>query len=111
MIRRVIRGPVACLLVITAILGVGHSSAHAQAQTLHLVFSTYLGGTQPFVPGASALTFAQNDACDTQGNTYVTGATQVSDLPGTTNAFQPKPAAGSTMSAFVAKYNPAGQLL
>ena len=81
MIRRVILSPVACLmLVITAILGVGYSSAQAQAprsarQTPHLVFSTYLGGSMPFVSGGSPLTFAQNAACDAQGNTYVTGAT------------------------------------
>ena len=58
-----------------------------------------------------ALTFAQNCACDTQGNTYVTGATTVSDLPVTPNAFQPGPAPGSTQSAFVAKYDPNGQPL
>ena len=116
MIRRVIHNPVACLmLVITAILSVGYSSAQAQAsgsgrQTPHLVFSTYLGGSVPFVSGAIALTFAQNAACDAQGNTYVTGATTVSDLP-VLNAYQSTPAVGSTMSAFVAKYNPAGQPL
>ena len=60
--------------------------------------------------GGNALTFAQNAACDAQGNTYVTGGTTVSDLP-VLNAYQPSPAADSTMSAFVAKYNPAGQLL
>ena len=98
MIRRVILSPVAGLmLVITAILGLGYSSAQAQAPgpgqpTPHLVFSTYLGGSVPFVSGASALTFAQNAACDAQGNTYVTGATTVSDLPGTTNAYQSSPA-------------------
>jgi hypothetical protein len=95
------------MLVITAILGVGYASAQSGA----LVFSTYLGGATPFVSGATPLTFAQNAACDTQGNIYVTGATTVSDLPGTTNAFQPIPAPNSTMSAFVAKFNPAGQLL
>ncbi len=114
MIRRVIRSPVACLLlVITAILGVGYSSAQAQApgparRTPHLVFSTYLGGATPCLLGGSPLTFAQNAACDTQGNTYVTGATQVSDLP-VLNACQPSPAADSMTSAFVAKYNPAGK--
>jgi hypothetical protein len=111
MIRRVILSPVAGLvLVISAILSLGYSSAQAQP-TPHLVFSTYLGGSVPFVPGASALTFAQNAACDAQGNTYVTGATTVSDLPGTTNAYQPAPAPNSTMSAFVAKYDPSGHLL
>ena len=114
-----------CMLVIAAILAVGCLSTRAAIKmvatnapapgsggpTPHLVFSTYLGGSVPFVPTSSALTFAQNAACDAQGNTYVTGATTVSDLPGTTNAFQPAPAADSTMSAFVAKYNPAGKLL
>jgi hypothetical protein len=125
MIRRVILSPVACLmLVIAAILGVGCLSTRAATKmvatnaqappgrpTPHLVFSTYLGGSVPFVHSASAFTFAQNAACDAQGNTYVTGATTVSDLPGTTNAFQPTPAQNSTMSAFVAKYNPVGTLL
>ena len=122
MIRRVILSPVAgLLLVITAILGIGYSScanapfAHAPAprsalETSSLVFSTYLGGSVPFVSGSSALTFAQNAASDTLGNTYVTGGTQVFDLP-VLNAHQQGPAADSTMSAFVAKYNPVGQLL
>jgi hypothetical protein len=98
------------MLMISAILSLGYSSAQAQP-TPHLVFSTYLGGSAPFVSKADAFTFAQDAACDAQGNTYVTGATTVKDLPGTTNAFQSSPAAGSTMSAFVAKYNPAGTLL
>jgi hypothetical protein len=102
--------PIACLmLVITTILGVGYSSAQSQ-QTRRLVFSTYLGGSLPFVSGGNPLTFAQNAACDAQGNTYVTGATTVSDLP-VLKAYQSAPAEGSTMSAFVAKYNPAGQPL
>jgi hypothetical protein len=91
-------------------LGVGYSSAHAQTQTRHLVFSTYLGGKTPVVSGGSARTIAQNCACDTQGNTYVTGATMVSDLP-VLNPWQGSPAPGSTQSAFVAKYGPNGQPL
>jgi hypothetical protein len=111
MIRRIIRSHVGCLiLVITAMLGVGYSSAHAQTQTRHLVFSTYLGGKTPVVSGGSARTFAQNCACDTQGNTYVTGATMVSDLP-VLNPCQGSPAPDSTQSAFVAKYDPNGQPL
>jgi hypothetical protein len=117
MIRRVLHNPAACLMpVILAILSVGYSScAHAPSswsarQTPQLVFSTYLGGSIPCVFGGSPFTFAQNAACDAQGNTYVTGATQVLDLP-VRHAYQPSPAAGSTMSAFVAKYNPAGKLL
>ena len=114
------------MLVITAISGVGclftraatkivptmttAQSPQPAQQTPLLVFSTYLGGSKACFPGGSAITFAQNAACDTQGNIYVTGGTQVSDLP-VLNAYQPGPAALSTMSAFVAKYNPAGQLL
>jgi hypothetical protein len=116
MIRRVISDPVVrLLLVITAILGSGFSSSHAQARlsvsgTLQLVFSTYLGGSTPCESCNSTLTFAQSAASDTQGNTYVTGVTQVSDLP-VLNAYQPTPVAGSTMSAFVAKYDPSGNLV
>jgi hypothetical protein len=93
--------------VIIAILGVSRSSAQ---QTSSLIFSTYLGGATPYASGYDPLTFAQNSACDAQGNIYVTGATQVSDLP-VLNAYQPSPAKNSTMSAFVAKYNPVGQPL
>jgi hypothetical protein len=100
--------PVAYLLL-TVILGISFSSAHAQTQTRHLVFSTYLGPTTP--PTGPAHTFAQNCASDTQGNTYVTGATDVSNLPVSQNAFQKSPAQYSTQSAFVAKYGPNGQLL
>jgi hypothetical protein len=76
-------------------------------QTAQLIFSTYLGGAIPFASGYLPHTFAQNAACDAWGNIYVTGATQVADLP-VLNAFQHNPAAGSTMSAFLAKYDPAG---
>jgi len=92
--------------LITTILAVSYSSAHAQTLTPNLVFSTYLGGAA----GSKPLTFAQNTACDALGNIYVTGATQVVDLP-VLNAYQPTPAPDSAMSAFVAKYNPAGQPL
>jgi len=108
--------PAACLiLVITAIFGAGQASVQAQplrsAQPAgSLVFSTYLGGSTPCVSSVSPHTFAQNAASDAQGNTYVTGGTQVSDLP-VLHAHQPSPAKNSTMSAFVAKYNTAGQPL
>ena len=103
-IGRIIFRAVTYLLITT--LGVSYSSAHAQTLTPDLVFSTYLGGAA----GSNPLTFAQNAACDALGNIYVTGATQVSNLP-VLNAYQPTPAPGSTESAFVAKYNSAGQLL
>lgn len=51
MILRVIRGLVAGLiLALIVILGVSYSSAHAQTQTRHLVFSTYLGPKTPPPP-------------------------------------------------------------
>lgn len=102
----------ACLVIVsTVILGVAYSSAHAhaQTQTRHLVFSTYLGPKTP--PTGHAHTFAQNCASDAQGNTYVTGATDVSNLPVSQNAYQKSPAPNSTQSAFVAKYDSNGQPL
>ena len=108
MIRRIFFKPAAYLLI-TAILGISYTSAHAQTQTRHLVFSTYLGPKTP--PTGPAHTFAQNCASDAQGNVYVTGATDVSNLPVSPKAFQPAPAANSTQSAFVAKYAPNGQPL
>ncbi len=106
-IGRIIFRAVTYLLITT--LGVSYSSAHAQTLTSDLVFSTYLGGATGS-NGSNPLTFGQNAACDALGNIYVTGATQVSNLP-VPNAYQPTPAPGSTESAFVAKYNEAGQLL
>ena len=76
-----------------------------------VLFSTYLGGSRSFVSYSSPYTFAQNTASDGQGNSYVTGATRVSDLPVTGNAYQSAPAAGSHLSAFVAKYDPTGKIL
>lgn len=104
------------LVLIIAIVGHGHPSSHAQQSPIlaqaspYLIFSTYLGGSVPCESCSSAITFAQNTACDTQGNIYVTGATTVSDLP-VKNAYQPQPLPGSEMSAFVAKYDPAGKVL
>jgi len=103
------------MLAVTAVLGVGDSSAHAQAPvsdqpTPHLVFSTYLGGSKPCGTSTNLATFAQGVACDVQGNIYVTGGTEVANLP-VLHACQPKPANNSAMSAFVAKYSPVGKLL
>ena len=101
-----------CLLLCLSFVGCGGGSGSGGSggSTPHLIFSTYLGGSKCCLPGCSALTFAQNAAVDTQGNTYVTGATTVCDLP-VLNASQPKPAANSALSAFVAKYDLAGNLL
>ncbi len=98
-----------CLLLCLSFVGCrgGSGSGGSGVSTPHLIFSTYLGGSKCCLPGCSALTFAQNAAIDTQGNSYVTGATTVCDLP-VRNASQPKPAANSALSAFVAKYDPAG---
>jgi len=75
-----------------------------------LIFSTYLGGSQPCPTCTSAHTYAQNAASDALGNTYVTGATEVTDLP-VKNAWQPSLPTGATMAAFVAKYDPSGKML
>ena len=116
MIRRIVCNPVVGLcLVIATILASDYSFAQAQETlplpaTPHLFFSTYLGGTKPCDGCSDARTFAQNAGSDAQGNTYVTGASRASNLP-VLNAFQPKPAPHNEMTAFVAKYDPAGKPL
>ena len=116
MIRRMVCHPVVGLgLVIAAILASDCCFAQVQeilpAQgTPQLIFSTYLGGLTPCASCADDRTFAQNAGSDAQGNTYVTGGTRSSTLP-VLNAWQPRPAPHSSMSAFVAKYDPAGRLL
>jgi hypothetical protein len=117
MIRRVVRMPFAFVLRlgIAAIACGGCSSVFAQTSsrdvaTPHLVFSTYLGGATACADCSDVRTFAQNAASDAWGNTYVTGATTVSDLA-TPFACQGKPAPHSTLSAFVVKYDAYGRLL
>jgi hypothetical protein len=116
MIRRMVCHPVVSLgLVIAAILASDCSFAQVQETlpapgTPQLIFSTYLGGLTPCASCADDRTFAQNAGSDAQGNTYVTGGTRSSTLP-VLNAWQPRPAPHSSMSAFVAKYDPAGRLL
>jgi len=63
-----------------------------------LVYSTFLGGTQP--------SYAVAIAVDSSGNAYVTGDTFASDFPVTAGAFQKSQAGG-----FVTKLNPAGSAL
>ena len=104
-----------CLLLATATLAVYIPYSNAQDalaanRTLKLFFSTYLGGTEPCFPDGGNSTFAQNAATDKEGNIYVTGGTEVSDLP-VLNAWQPQPASDSKMSAFLAKYDPSGKPL
>jgi hypothetical protein len=90
-------------------------SSHAQSQPPSqtqekpsLIFSTTLGGLECNCDNPR--TFAQNTGSDAAGNTYVTGATRVLDLP-VLHAFQPQPAPGASMTAFVAKLDPSGKLL
>lgn len=97
------------LLASTAGCG-GETSVGPPPTATQLVFSTYLGGSKSCDGCGSPLTFALNSAVDGDGNIYVTGATQVADLP-VRNAMQAAPAAGSTMSAFVIKYDPTGAIL
>jgi hypothetical protein len=102
-------------LAIAAIACGGCSLVFAQTSSLgvatpHLVFSTYLGGSTACTDCSDVRTFAQNAASDAWGNTYVTGATKVSDLAAPF-ACQGKPAANSKLSAFVVKYDAYGRLL
>jgi len=100
------------LLVIALVASVGspaQSQPSSQAQGKpSLIFSTTLGGLN--CNCENPRTFAQNTGSDAEGNTYVTGATRVTDLP-VLHAFQPEPAPGASMTAFVAKLDPFGKLL
>lgn len=101
------------LLFICVGVGCGNGTSHNRDHgpvAPSLIFSTYLGGSKPCDSCGDALTFVLNSATDSDGNVYVTGATQVSDLP-VRNAMQPQPLAGSMRSAFVTKYDPTGQIL
>lgn len=104
---------VGLLLTIGAL--VASAASHAQSQPSSqaqgkpgLIFSTTLGGLK--CDCDNPRTFAQNTGSDAAGNTYVTGATRVLDLP-VLHAFQSKPAPGAEMTAFVAKLDPSGKLL
>jgi hypothetical protein len=66
-----------------------------------LIYSTYLGG--------SGSDFGQGIALDNAGDAYVTGATNSTDFPVTTGAFQTTNGGG--YNAFVAKINPSGSAL
>ena len=68
--------------------------------TGNLVFSTFFGGT--------GIDFSTKIAVDAQGDSYITGNTQSSDFP-TKNAFQPIYGRGG--DAFVAKFDPTGNLV
>jgi Beta-propeller repeat len=66
-----------------------------------LDYSTYLGGT-----GGE---FLYGVAADSQGNAYITGDTNATDFPVTSNAYQTTFSAGPT--AFITEINPTGTAL
>jgi hypothetical protein len=68
-----------------------------------LVYSTYLGG--------SSGEEADGIAVDVQGNAYVTGVTNSTNFPTTSEAFQPAHAGGNSQEAFVTKLDPTGSAL
>ncbi|HEV2222202.1 MAG TPA: SBBP repeat-containing protein [Candidatus Acidoferrales bacterium] len=74
-----------------------------------LLYSTYLGGTNPSGASSPIDATAFGIVADSQGNAYVTGYSNSPDFP-VVNAFQPtlKSAAGN---AFVAKLNATGTAL
>ena len=126
MIRRVLLSPVAFLmLVIAAILGVAclsncaatkcahhapRASPRAGPRTPHLVFSTYLGGSKAFFPAACP--YLRPERRLRHPGQYLRDRRHPGLRPSRARTPSNRaPAADSTMSAFVAKYNPAGHLL
>jgi photosystem II stability/assembly factor-like uncharacterized protein len=69
----------------------------------HLVWSTYLGGSEGDVVGAVAV--------DPAGNAYVMGASKSLNFPVTPGAFRTFPTAFSATHDFVAKLSPTGTLV
>lgn len=68
-----------------------------------LIYSTYLGGSIDNQGGAIAV--------DSAGNAYVTGATNSPDQPTTPNAFQGAIQSGGAYQAYVAKFQPNGNVV
>jgi hypothetical protein len=73
-----------------------------------LVYSTFLGGTNSSVGGASQQAYAS--FVDGPGNVYVTGPTNAPDFPVTPGTVQTTNPAGTPIS-FLTKINPAGTSL
>ena len=71
-----------------------------------LIYSTYLGGSNPPGPGEDN---GQGITVDATGHAYVTGFTEAPDYPVTAGAFQPF--FGGYKDAFVTKLTPAGNQL
>lgn len=67
----------------------------------HLVFSTYLGGSQQDQ--------IRDIAVDAAGNIFITGGTESTTWPGTPGTYDPTP--NGNYDVFVAKISPQGQLL
>lgn len=85
--------------------GTAHGNSDAFVSKLNaagtaLVYSTYLGG--------SAFDAGNGIAVDSAGDAYIVGSTQSTDFP-TVNAYQTF--GGSPQNAFLAKLNPAGNVL
>ena len=102
---RICRGVLSAVVFLVAATFAGSESAgskiaNAMANPAPLVFSTYFGGSSTDIASAVAV--------DAGGNTYITGWTASTDLP-VKNAFQPQ--SGGGVDAFVAKFDPTGDLV
>ena len=78
--------------------------------TASLVYSTYVGGNKP--QSGAAITSGGGIAVDPNGNAYITGGTNYTDMPVVNAPTFPNGKSGSTLNgienAFVAKLNPNG---
>lgn len=77
--------------------------AKTNADGSQILYTTHFGGTEGDIASAVAL--------DNAGNIYVTGSTNSTDYPVTSNAYQASVPAGDTLACFVTKFNPSASAI
>lgn len=96
-------------LIITGILLcqgilIAQTSEYVDILAYKLGFSTYLSHTDRFASGFDVFT-------DSEGYTYISGNTRDKNFPATEGAYQTELKGDGLADAFVAKFNPKGEIV